>query len=201
MMWQEFAALTGFYPDSQLYAVIEEEYLKFDGVKQDFCKAYKENKDGLAEKIQKAADLKVVRLHKEAENKEANLKKEIADLNKKISDLEALLEAEHEWHAYEDPKNVSQAEYDNLRNSGGVRELTDDEAKDIVANEFGFDRSKIRIIRDVNLEEIDRHRCVRVIGKVDRNPLWNAWDFHYIRFDVLNFSYEMFNDELRPFNC
>ena len=56
MMLQEFEALTGIYPDAILYAEIELAYYGFKGSKGDFCKAYKANTDGLAERIQYAAN-------------------------------------------------------------------------------------------------------------------------------------------------
>jgi len=57
MMIQEFTERTGFYPDDALYEIIEEHYIAFGGSKDDFCKAYKENVDGLAEQIQYEANM------------------------------------------------------------------------------------------------------------------------------------------------
>lgn len=57
MMIQEFEKLTGIYPTADLYAVIEAAYMEFDGDKTAFCKAYKSNKNGIAEKIQREANM------------------------------------------------------------------------------------------------------------------------------------------------
>ena len=51
MMMQEFETLTGFYPTADLYEEIEKAYYDFDGDKQAFCKAYKANKNGMADAI------------------------------------------------------------------------------------------------------------------------------------------------------
>lgn len=60
MMITEFEKLTGIFPTSDLYKAIEAVYYEYDGNKADFCKAYKENTDGIAEKIQRAADMAAV---------------------------------------------------------------------------------------------------------------------------------------------
>lgn len=57
MMREEFERLTGFYPSADLYRVIEVRYSEFHGDKREFCKAYKSNKDGLAESIQRDRDM------------------------------------------------------------------------------------------------------------------------------------------------
>jgi phytoene dehydrogenase-like protein len=67
MMIQEFEKLTGIYPTADLYAVIEAAYMEFDGDKTAFCKAYKSNKNGIAEKIQREANMAAFR----AQNKHA----------------------------------------------------------------------------------------------------------------------------------
>ena len=57
MMIQEFEQLTGIYPTTELYKVIEKKYM--DGPwtsKQEFCEAYKANKDGLAESCARCAN-------------------------------------------------------------------------------------------------------------------------------------------------
>ena len=61
MLQTEFETLTGIFPDSILYEVIEREYNRqIDGRdfwdnKHDFCNAYKFNEDGLASRRQAAA--------------------------------------------------------------------------------------------------------------------------------------------------
>lgn len=67
MMREEFEQRTGFYPSSALYAIIEKHYTEFVGDKDAFCKAYKKNADGLAEKIQREADMETFKAQQEAE--------------------------------------------------------------------------------------------------------------------------------------
>lgn len=62
MLQTEFETLTGIFPDAILYEVIEHEYNRqIDGRdfwdnKHDFCNAYKFNEDGLASRLQAAAN-------------------------------------------------------------------------------------------------------------------------------------------------
>ena len=62
MLQTEFETLTGIFPDAILYEVIEREYNRqIDGRdfwdnKHDFCNAYKFNEDGLASRLQAAAN-------------------------------------------------------------------------------------------------------------------------------------------------
>lgn len=194
MMIEEFTKLTGFYPTMDMYRGIEEAYTAFKGTKQEFCAAYKANKDGMAEKI--ALDLCFASV--KASNETA---KEIKELKKQISTLTAALEREQEWQLYEDPHNVAQDEYEELSRSG--KKMTDEEAIDWVVQETGFERSRIKIIRSIDAEEINRHNQTRrTEKKLDRSPIYCATDWNYVRFDVranVTRSYELFNDEIRPF--
>lgn len=47
--------------------------------------------------------------------------------------------------------------------------------------------------------EVNRHRQLRKVGEIDRAPLYNATDWNYIRFDCGCMSYELHNDNLRPY--
>ena len=57
MMLEEFEKRTGYFPTLEEYEAIEQAYMSFDGDKDAFCKAYKKNEGGLAEKIQHKANL------------------------------------------------------------------------------------------------------------------------------------------------
>ena len=81
MQRPEFEKRTGEYPDSIKYDCIEREYERQteDGHdvwkgKDEFCAAYKENRDGLAQKIQQAADNDIWRI-------EENYRKALAGQN------------------------------------------------------------------------------------------------------------------------
>ena len=77
--------------------------------------------------------------------------------------------------------------------------MTDDEAKDLLYNEFGFAREKVTIYHSIPAYEVNRHRQLRKVGEIERLPLYEATDWNYIRFDCGCMTYELINDDLRPF--
>lgn len=188
MMYSEFTERTGIYPTMDLYREIEEAYYDFPGNKDEFCKAYKENKDGLAEKIAYRAN----------DNADAKLKaKEVKarELEAQIKKLEAALEREQEWKTYTNERAYSQSAYDHLRTSG--HEMSDEEAKHWIADEFGFAEEKIRINRKMNAYEINRHGQLRKAGEIDRTPYYDATDWYYIFFTVCGMDYEAHDGTFR----
>lgn len=190
MMINEFTKLTGIYPTRDLYAAIEAAYYEFNGDKVAFCKAYKANTDGIAEKIQTAADTAAWKAERE----------HAAEITRKDIQIDALtrqLEREQEWKPYVDTNNYQQRRYDELRKAGRV--MTDDEAKDLLYNEFGFAREKVTIYHSIPAYEVNRHRQLRKVGEIERLPLYEATDWNYIRFDCGCMTYELENDNLRPF--
>lgn len=126
MMIEEFEQRTGYFPSSAEYKAIEAAYMEFDGDKDEFCKAYKKNANGIAERIRRevnAAAFKESRQH-------------TADLTRRDIEIERLkkqLEREQEWKPYEDADAVSQADYDELATSGGTDKMTDEEAIERIA--------------------------------------------------------------------
>ena len=128
MLQTEFETLTGIFPDAILYEVIEREYNRqIDGRdfwdnKHDFCNAYKFNEDGLASRLQAAANEAIWRkeeAHRKAMQESAeriekfsrerdSLRKDLNDLLRaqsapdiKSQMLDALLDAEHDDHTAE----------------------------------------------------------------------------------------------------
>ncbi|MBQ9229045.1 MAG: hypothetical protein IJ680_01380 [Paludibacteraceae bacterium] len=192
MTREEFTTRTGFYPSSTLYAIIEESYTEFDGSKDDFCTAYKKNADGLAEKIQHDADIANF-------NRQRIIDSEAAKQDAEIEKLKEQLEREQEWKLREDTNNVQQSSYEDLRDDGSTHEMSDEEAKSLLYNWFGFSPDKVKIIRTIPIFEVNRHRQLRKVGETDRRPLYNATDWNYIRFDCGRMSYELYNDDLRPY--
>ena len=95
MLQTEFETLTGIYPDAILYEVIEREYNRqIDGRdfwdnKHDFCNAYKFNEDGLASRLQAAANESIWR-KEEAHRKALN---ESGERVRKLYEKNARLEA------------------------------------------------------------------------------------------------------------
>ena len=63
----------------------------------------------------------------------------------------------------------------------------------------GFAKEKIKIHRTLPRYEVNRHRQLRKVGEIDRAPIYNATDWNYIRFDCGCMSYELYNDNLRPY--
>lgn len=109
------------------------------------------------------------------------------------------LEREQEWKPYNDAENVSQCDYDKLAKAAGTKELTDDEAKSLLYEWYGFAKEKITIHRTTPIYEVNRHGRLRKIGETNRSPIYNATDWNYIRFDCGCMSYELQDDNLRPF--
>lgn len=122
-------------------------------------------------------------------------------LSAEVDRLTAQLEREEEWKPYEADGNTSQADYDKLATDSSARELSDDEAAQIIADEFGFDREKIVIVREINVYEVNRHNRLRKAGMTPRRPLFDVWDWYYICFYVRghgNMCWEVHNGDLHP---
>lgn len=205
MMRIEFEQLTGIYPSIELYRAIEREYIMQDEDKTVFCQKYKNNTDGLAVKIQQAtwkearAELdRQTRERVEHEQTVAELEKRIDELNRQIAKLEARLDAEQEWQPCEMEENVSQADYERLASSGRV--MSEDEAKQLIWEEFGFDKDKIEIRYSIPGHESNRHgEKRRAAQEIERRPFYAATDWNYVRFNCAGWYWEMHNGELRPF--
>lgn len=194
MMIEEFEKLTGIFPSADLYEAIENAYNEFHGDKVEFCKAFKTNAEGLAEKIKRAANTKSWKANDSAAQ-------ERKALNDQIESLKQQLEREQEWKPidYEATGNVKQSEYAKLANDSCTRILTDEEAKDLLYDWYGFAKEKVTIHHEIDKLEVNRHRVLRKVGTISREPLYNATDWNYIRFDCGCMSYELINDNLRPF--
>ena len=200
MMLSEFIERTGFEPMADEYAEIEEAYYGFDGDKNAFCKHWLETVG--VEGICKARAEKIKQLRATMLDIEKSMMADNAEMKKQIAKLEAELEKEQEWKPYEDKHNCSDAKYDQLANSDVADEMTDDEAADMIAKEFGFVRESISIVRWVPVYEINRHNWLRQIGQKSRQPRFAAWDWNYIRFNVtanVARAYEMVDGNLIPF--
>lgn len=198
MMMQEFEQRTGFFPTLAMYEVVERAYSAFDGDKDAFCEAYKANADGLAEWVQREANMSDLMVKTEHAAEIAHRDAENKRLKKK-------LEREQEWKPYDMPPNVSPEQYAKLAervSNGGAHYMTDDEALDWVCGEFGFDRSQVTILHEVDEYEINRHNQLRQTGrKLDRRPIYCAADYHYIRFNTGSgeWQWEAWDGKMQPF--
>lgn len=189
MMMSEFIERTGFEPTAAEYEKIEEEYYRFDGDKNEFCKSWKKN-GGIEQTCRDRA--------KQIERLQSQIGEMEKELMKQINDLTQQLEREQEWKPYTDSHNFKQTDYDHLASSGRI--MTDEEAIRWIADEFGFREDKIKIIHEVPEYQINRHNRLRRTGKmIDRRPLYDATDWNYVRFDVGNWMYECVDDELHHF--
>lgn len=200
MMISEFTELTGIEPNAQEYDAIEAMYYEFDGNKKAFCKWFIEN-NGMVAALRKVTENQAKALSKlsdDLHDVEELLRKYAAENDR----LAKALEAEEEWKEFEDEHNVKQADYEKLESCSSSKELSDKEAVDLIADEFGFDSSKIIIIHKVDKQQINRHNQVRKNGTYERKSLFDAWDWNYIRFNVrgnVTMAYEMNNGDLQMF--
>lgn len=192
MSREEFEKRTGYFPSLDEYAVIEEFYMNFIGDKDEFCKAYKKNADGLASKIQLQTDKQRI----SALEKTNRIMEQYQNV---IKNLELQIEQEQEWKPYEDTCNVNQDDYEKLAKCMDTKVMSDEEAKDLLYGWFGFAKEKVTILHSVPIYETNRHRQRREVGKLDRHPLYNATDWNYIRFDCGCMCYELDNDNLRMY--
>ncbi len=191
MTLQEFTDRTGIYPDWALYEVIE---AHFSGNMDAFCKAYKENEDGLAEKIQHETDAVYVE----------TLNRLTARLDKTVK----ALTRELEWKPASLGTNLDQYDYDDLAKDctgmdGELKAMSESEAKQLVAEEFGFSPDKVEIVETVHDYEVNVYGDVRQAAEHKRPPLYFSSAENYIRFDVrcaaAVFHYEMIDGNLKEY--
>lgn len=203
MMLSEFVERTGFEPMAAEYAKIEEAYCGFDGDKDAFCAAFVHG-DG-EKKIYQARAAEIDRLNSKILELDKMIQQSSAEYERRLAFLQSELDRELEWKPYEFTQNVSQAEYAELVKGiagGSARYMTDDEALDWVCQEFGFDRSQVTILHEIDEQEINRHNLCRASGrKIDRRPVYCATDYHYIRFNAGRgaWQWEAWNGQMRPF--
>ncbi len=203
MMLSEFVERTGFEPMPAEYAKIEEAYCGFNGDKDAFCAAFVSG-DG-EKKIYQARAAEIDRLNGRILEMDKAAKKDGEEYERRLAFFQAELDKEQEWKPYEDTHNVTQEQYADLAESvpgGAARYMTDAEALDWVCSEFGFDRSKVTILHEIDEYEVNRHHQLRRTGKkIDRRPIYCATDYHYIRFNVGRgaWQWEAWNGQIRPF--
>ena len=203
MMLSEFVERTGFEPMPAEYAKIEEVYCGFNGDKDAFCKAFVAG-DG-EKKIYQARAAEIDRLNGKILDMDKTFQQSNTEYERRLAALQAELDRELEWKPYEFTQNVSQAEYTKLVKciaGESAHYMTDDEALDWICREFGFDRSQVTILYEIDEQEINRHNHCRASGrKLDRRPVYCATDYHYIRFNAGNgaWQWEARDGQIRPF--
>lgn len=156
-----------------------------ENIRNDFACSMKQRYESASKEAEKA-------------NKEAKKAKAlVSEYEKQIESLKRLLEREQEWKPYEDQDNVTQSAYESLSKQSDTRFLTDDEAKNLLYELFGFAKEKITIHHSVPKYEINRHREIRKAGELFRQPAYNSTDWNYIRFDCGAMSYELYDDQIK----
>lgn len=92
MLIDEFSKLTGFYPTVSMYETIEKAYMESKMDKKEFCEAYKNNLDGMAEAIsywalvaQIAKENELIREKKELIERIKQLEKRYLFLKRRLS--------------------------------------------------------------------------------------------------------------------
>lgn len=198
MMIQEFEKLTGIEVSMEEYAEIEQMYYDFDGDKQAFCKKFVKD-NGMVTVLRKL--LKVEKEdHRGAELELAELRKNYEtysrDMVSAVEKLKKELEKEQEWKPWVPENAVSQEKYDKLRNDSTSHEMTDEEATEWIAEEWGFDPAKIRINHKMKEYEVNRHHQLRQVGEKWRNAWYDATDWYYVFFTVRGMEYEAYNGQL-----
>ncbi len=199
MTIKEFEQLTGCYPTSTAYAAIEQAYADFDGDKDAFCKAFQANQGGLASRIRDNADQRYFAEIAGYVHEICTRNTLIGTLRQQVERLTQQLEREQEWKPSEDTGNVLQEAYEELAAGGGTRKLTEEEAKELLCDWFGFEKQRIQILSAVPVYEVNRHRQLRKTGERKRPPLYNATDWNYIYFCCGRMSYELHDGELDPY--
>lgn len=198
MMISEFIERTGFEPTADEYVKIEEAYYNFDGDKDAFCKAFAKG-NGVS-RICKARAEEIARLRCVMLETEKQLKRDVADRDRRIEQLTAELDQELEWKpAANTGTNMEQERYEHLARVG--RKMPDDEAKAFIADECGFAPEKICILHETSTYEVNKHCRLRKSGTFDRAPVYDSTDWNYVRFNCASFMYELVNGELRFYCC
>ena len=203
MQIDEFEALTGIYPDQELYALIEEEYMQSEFQKDEWCERYRNNVDGIAEKVQLAAEYARAKREKAIEEERESLKKEISDLHRDIASVLEKVKRLEAWRPYE----VSLMEMHKYIELWDSRTSEFDSAEDVkrwIACEFGFNPGTIRIVEEIPMYEKSREGNIRKTGGVEeRKPAYYSTDWNYVRFDVetgsSTYQWEVVDGELYKF--
>lgn len=78
---------------------------------------------------------------------------------------------------------MKQKEYQKLLECYTSEVLSDEEAVKRISELFGFMPDRIQILREVQTFEVNKYNRQRVKDTYQREPLYDATDWNYIRFD------------------
>lgn len=191
MQKQEFIQRTGIYPTNQLYAVIEQYYMDCDMDKDTFCAQYKENRDGLAEKIARL-------LEKSLYDQMEHLQDECIRLKLENTNLLAKLERELEWSEPYLSSNIKEEDYEVLRACSFTYDWKDVDVKESLSSWYGFREEAIVIVKKIPYwRKNHHHRVQKQAEYFSCPPLYAASDWNYVRFRVCDVVYEHVNGSLK----
>ena len=197
MLRSEFETLTRIYPSETLYSVIEEFYNESKLDKHEFCENYKLNADGLAERIQEEANELEAEKAQQAYFEVCELKADLDKMRMDRNRLKDQLDRELDWHPAEHTgTNMKQKEYQKLLECCTTEVLSDEEAVKRISELFGFMPDRIQILHEVQTFEVNKYGRLRVKDTYQREPLYDATDWNYIRFDCAGNQWELINGEL-----
>ena len=200
MTIKEFTERTGFYPTYEHYKFIEKSYMDFDGDKDAFCKAYKANENGLAEKIAREVERYIEDQTELGMHEHDAMEERLNAQQKEIEKLKAQLDAELEWTPCKNAgTQMTQRDYVKLKEDKFTKTMTDEEAANFIAEELGFNAERVRIIRKAETYEVNKHRQTRAAETYEREPLYESTDWNYVRFDVNGIEYEYIDGQLEMY--
>ncbi|MDE6730894.1 MAG: hypothetical protein K2J71_09005, partial [Oscillospiraceae bacterium] len=154
MTREEFTELTGIYPSMILYRAIEQEYMDSEQDKAEFCRRYRLNIGGIAEKIQVIADEEVFRQET------------------KIERLQIDLDAELKWkYCAELGTYLDQEEYTEM--FAKYQTVSDETAVKILSITFGLMPEKIRIRHEAEEFERNKYGNCRIKRKFQRDSVYD----------------------------
>ena len=197
MLISEFQNLTGIYPSENLYSVIEKFYNESKEDKHEFCRAYLMNADCLAERIQREVNRLELNRENQATDEIWKLETKLNAEKERADKLQQELDKELDWHPAEHTgTNMKQKEYQKLLECCTTEVLSDEEAVKRISELFGFMPDRIQILREVQTFEVNKYHRLRVKDTYQREPLYDATDWNYIRFDCAGNQWELVNGEL-----
>lgn len=189
MLKSEFEKMTGIYLPEDMFNFIHKKYMDMEEDKQVFCRMYKNNEDGFAEKIQLGYEKKL------QESKKAD-EEEVKRLRKQVDETCKALEKEQEWKDYYSEKMYAPEWYVKVAND--AHEMNVEDAKKFISESFGFIPDTIEILDKYPMQQINRHGVIRnVAGKFfNRAPMYCSTDYNYILFKCSGYLYECLDGEL-----
>ena len=190
MLLEEFEDISGQYPCSMVYNLIEAEYrdMPEDVTKEEFCRRFMVNQDGIASRVQRTAN----KLWRDAMDGTQDDARRIAELERQVLNLRNRLACQTGWRVCWPDDIYSDGMYDDLRHWPDTVLMPDDDAKKLVHKLLGFEMDRITILRGAPVFE--RHIATGVIreaGQTERLPRWANDGWNCVTFKCCNLRYQL----------